>query len=162
MWFMGRELTSPGLPEDIRARVLAYWEARLAVAIVADNKDDYREELGTISMWDSVATVDVEWLLAQQIKMYASGYAPSNAYSVMEWAAKMVEDHPDKTVEMTEALLKNPKTDHWAYTANHAPVRKILSVGLARGNAETVARVKQIVSLLASAGDTSFLDLAKT
>jgi hypothetical protein len=159
---MGRELKSLDLPEDVRARVLAYWETRLAAAIAATDKDDFREELGTISMWDSVAAADVGWLLAQQTKMYSGGYAPNNAYSVMAWAAKVVDDHPDKTVEMTGALLKNPKTDHWAYTANHEPVRKVLSVGLAKGSAETAERVRQIVSFLASAGDTSFLDLAKT
>jgi hypothetical protein len=159
MWFIGRDLKSPNLPTDIRSRALAYWETRLAAGLTATDKGKYRDELGIFGTWDGASAIDTEWLLTQQIKMFTAGYSPSNAFSVVEWAAKAAPDYPDQTVEMVAALFNIPKLDHWAYTATQSPVRAILTAGLGSSSADTHERVRRIVSFLASVGETSVLDL---
>ena len=41
------------------------------------------------------------------------------------------------------------------------PIRAILSEGISHGNEQTVARVHQLVSYLASINETSYLDLIR-
>jgi len=80
---------------------------------------------------------------------------------VIEWTSKVAGENPDGAVELLEALFRNPHTEQWAYISQQGAVRTILTAGLASDNPETHERVRTIVSLLASMGETSFLDLVR-
>ena len=155
MWFMGREMASG---RKFRSRAMAYWEARLRCAIEANDPEPYRRELGTISAlfrWD----VDRLWLLEQLKTMLEAGFAPPDAFGLVESLSAMLPEHVDAIVEVTDALVRQPKVDGWIFAAQGASLRQILVAGKKSPSPNTVATVKDIVSYLASRGNTGFLDL---
>jgi hypothetical protein len=163
MWFVGTEVSRPAseIRKKMKARGLKYWERRLNSAIQSDRPDDYREELGSISIWCFHAQVDELWLCNQLIRMLTAGFVPHDAYSVVEWLHKVAPRHVDHAVAVMQPLLRNPRIDRWAYMTEREPIRAVLSEGLARGTAETVQRVNETIGFLASIGETSYLDILR-
>lgn len=165
MGFLGRELQLPpdALPEECTARGRAYWETRLNTAISSSVPDDYREELGAISQWfiHDAANIAPLWLLDQLLLMLKSGFAPSHGYSVIEWLGKIASAYPDKAVEVFSEMLNSRHLNHWTYTTHRMPVRAILENGLQAANPETAQRTRDVISLLATIGETGYLDLVR-
>jgi hypothetical protein len=161
MWFLGNEMRrGVDMPADIRARGQAYWETRLAAGEAAKNKEHFRGELGAIGNWTLDTAIPSDWLLAQMLRMLKAGYAPGNSYSVVEWAFKISPQHPDGAVELIEAMFSNPHTEQWTFMGQQAAVRAILQAGKAGGSPKTRERVEAVISILASKGDISLIDLS--
>jgi hypothetical protein len=89
-----------------------------------------------------------------------SGFAPTEAYSVVEYASEVVDQEPAAAVALIGDLFQHPKTDQWAYTTQQPAIRKILEAGLATGDLATKADVERVIGYLVSRGETSFLDLS--
>jgi hypothetical protein len=155
LWFMGREM---GAGKEFRLRAMAYFEQRLRSAIESNDPEPYRRELGTISQFFRM-DVDQIWLLDQLLKMLQAGFAPNDPFSVVDSLAKLLPEHVDKIVEVTDALVRQPKVDGWIFAAQDHALRQILVAGKNSDNSATGATVKDIVSYLASRGNTGFLDL---
>lgn len=155
MWFMGREMV-PG--REYRTRAMAYWDARLRCAIKATDPDRFKNELGTVGqffLWD----IDQVWLLDQLLIMSRVGFAPNDAIGVVDGLAKLVPEHIDKVVEVTNVLVRLPRVDAWIFAAQQQSLRQILIEGKKSATPKTASTVKDIVSYLASRGNPSFLDL---
>jgi hypothetical protein len=163
MWFLGTQLASPAseLPDATRARGFAYWERRLETARHARDPDAFREELGAIGQWTLRDEIDDGWLSDQLLSMLKAGFAPKDAFSVIDWLAKTLPANVDRAVEILALLLANPRLDQWAYMTQREPIRAVLSQGLTSGSPETVSRVHGTVSFLSSIGETSYLDLVR-
>jgi hypothetical protein len=161
MWFVGKEVSRPTseVPDHVKARALTYWESRLAEAIKSDHPNAYRQELGVISQWCFHGQVDEAWLCEQLILMLRAGFAPSDAYSVVEWLGEVAQRHVDRAAEVLALLLRHPDVDQWAYMTHRDPIRIVLLEGLTKGADETVRRVQDTISYLSSIGETSYLDL---
>lgn len=155
MWFMGRHM----LPtNDLRSRAMAYWEERLSMAIRASDPDPFRRELGTIGqffLWD----LDRVWLMDQLIAMLNAGFAPNDAFGVIDNLAKLLPDRIDKVIEVTNLLVWEPNVQAWIFAAQDQSLRTILVEGKKSPTPGTATTVKEIVSYLASRGNPSFLDL---
>jgi hypothetical protein len=163
MSFLGRELALPPdhLAGDIRKRGLGYWEARLAAALSAGDRDAFRSELGVIGQWCGKDNIDPTWLLDQLLRLLDAGLVPNSGYAVVDWLGKIAVGHPDKSVEVLNALLKNPRTDHWTYAAHRDSIRLVLKTGLTQGTSATAELAKELVSFLATIGESSYLDLVR-
>ena len=161
MWSLGVQLRHPldQFPEALRARALAYWDRRLAAGEAAQDRAAFEGELGLIGQWCENHQLDPDWLFDQMLRMLRSGFAPSSAYSVVEWLAKISASHADRAVEVLEALITNPGTDH--YMGQEQSIRTVLVAGQTRGTAATIERVGEVVSYLASIGQTSYLDVVR-
>jgi hypothetical protein len=159
--FLGQQLQlrPSQLPDEMRARGFSYWERRLAAAKRSANIDSFREELGSIGQWCFSGEIDEQWLSDQLMDLLGAGFVPTDAFSVVEWLQKISARAVDRAVEILELLLNNPRLDRWAYMTQTEPIRSVLSEGLSNGTTETVGRVKEIISFLASIGETSYLDL---
>ena len=165
MWFVGIQVSKPSseVPDEIKARGRAYFERRLAAAVASTEPDKYRKELGVIGQWCfHDLLVDEAWLGAQLLTMLRNGFAPTDAFSVVEWLRKLSPSQVDRAVEVMEALLRHPRVDQWAYMTQREPIRAVLGDGLARGTPETIQRVHDIVSFLSTLGETSYLDLIRS
>ena len=165
MWFVGIQVSKPSseVPDEIKARGRAYWERRLAAAVQSNEPDKYRQELGVIGQWCfNGQSVDEAWLGEQLLGMLRNGFAPTDAFSVVDWLGKISPRHVDRAVEVIAVLLRHPRVDQWAYMTQREPIRLVLSEGLARGTPETVERVQEIVGFLSTLGETSYLDLVRT
>ena len=163
MWFVGQQVSRPSseVPDDVKARGLAYWERRLAEAMRSTERDLYGAELGVIGQWCFHGQVDEVWLCDQLLRMLKAGFVPTDAFSVVEWLQKIASRHVERAVEVLAALLRHPRVDKWAYIMKREPIRAVLSKGLANGTAQTIEQVDEVVSFLASRGETSYLDLAR-
>ena len=93
------------------------------------------------------------------LRALRSGFAPSSAYSVVEWLAKISVLHVDRAVEVMEALVTNTRVAH--YMEQEQSIRTVLSAGHARGTPATLVRVSETVSYLASIGQTGYLDVVR-
>jgi len=155
MWFMGRHMVSTN---GYRERAMGYWQERLRAATQASDPEPYRQELGTLGqffLWD----VDRLWLTDQLLLMLNAGFAPNDAYGVIDNLAKLVLEHIDKVVEVTNLLVRQPKVEAYIFAVQDQSLRAILVAGKASAAPRTAATVKEIVSYLASSGNMSFLDL---
>ena len=155
MWFMGRHMVSTN---GYRERAMGYWQERLRAATQAGDPEPYRRELGTLGqffLWD----VDGLWLTDQLLLMLNAGFAPNDAYGVIDNLAKLVPEHIEKVVEVTNLLVRQPKVEAWIFAAQDQSLRAILVAGKASAAPRAAAMVTEIVSYLASAGNPSFLDL---
>jgi hypothetical protein len=163
MWFVGQQASRPSseVPDHAKTRGLAYWERRLAEASRAAEQDLYRAELGAIGQWCFDGQVDEVWLSDQLLRMLETGFVPTDAFSVVEWTQKIVSRHIDRAVEVLAALLSHPRVDRWAYMTQREPIRAVLIEGLAKGTPRTIARAHELISILASIGEASYLDLVR-
>jgi hypothetical protein len=135
MGTLGRELQLPPekMPDERRARGVAYWEARLAAAIAAPDPDSYRVELGAIGQWCIHPGIDPSWLLDQLARLVDAGFEPNMGYSVVDWLGKIAPSLPDKAVHVLSGLLNSPRANRWTYTAHRRGIRTVLENGLAAG-----------------------------
>jgi hypothetical protein len=78
----------------------------------------------------------------------------------VKWASQIADTEPRGAVQVIGELFRHPKVDHWTYTTQQPAVRKILEDGISTRDASTMAEVERVISLLASRGETSFLDLS--
>jgi hypothetical protein len=163
MWWLGTNLELPldKFPDALRTRALAFWDSRLAAGEVARDRAGFQGELGSIGQWCENHQLDPDWLFDQLLRMLRSGFVPSVAYSIVEWLAKISETHADRAVDVLEALVMNPGVDQWVYIAQDQSIRAILTAGQARGTPGTIERVGDVVSFLASIGQTGYLDVVR-
>src|ERR1700682_6087890 len=152
MWYLGTQLDLPtaSLPDEIRARGFSYWERRVGTAVAGAQPDPFRLELGAIGQWCLRAQIDDRWLLEQLTKMLRAGFAPTDAFSVVERLQKLSSAHPDQAVAVLSALLRNPRVDRWAYMTQRDPIRAILSAGITSGRAETNALAEELIGFLST------------
>jgi hypothetical protein len=160
MWFLGQQLQSPLLPSGMRPRGLSYFERRLAAAEQSAEPDSYREELGAIGRWCIEGQIDELWLSGQLIRMLKAGFAPTNAFQVVDWLQALSSRHVDTAVEVLTLLLLDPRVDVWAYMGENAALRGVLREGLTKGADRSVKKAQEVISFLASKGETGYLDLA--
>jgi len=162
MWYLGTQLALPDLPDAVRARGFLYWERRLEAARRSSNPDAFRAELGAIGQWCLRDQIEDRWLADQLFAMLEAGFVPTDAFSVVEWLAKIAPRNVDRAVEILSALLRNPQVDQWAYMTQREPIRVVLSEGLAKGRDETIKRVNETIGFLSTIGETSYLDLVRS
>ena len=164
MWYLGTQLDLPtsSLPDEMRARGFSYWERRLATAIAAPDPEPFRLELGAIGQWYVREQIDDHWLLEQLATMMSAGFAPADAFSVVERLNKMSENHPDRALTVLSALLRHPRIDRWAYATQRDAIRAILSAGINSGRPETCAIAEELIGFLSTIGETSYIDLVPT
>src|ERR1700756_575801 len=142
----------------MKARGFEYWERRLQPGIRSSQPENFRGELGAISHWCFHGQAEEEWLCEQLLRMLRAGFAPNDAYNVVEWLQKIAPRRIDRAVEVMQPLLRHPRTDRWAYITQREPIRAVLTEGLASGTTETIQRVKEIIGFLSTVGETSYLD----
>ena len=164
MGFLGRQLRLPPdqLPDEYRVRAITYWDVRLAAATAAADPDNYRAELGAIGQWfiHDAANIDPDWLLDQLLRMLKAGFAPNNAYSLVEWLGKRAASHPDKAIEVLSELLNSAHVARSAFMTHQASIRSVLESGL-QADAATVQRTQDTISVLSTIGEMGYLDLAR-
>lgn len=155
MWFIGRHMVSTN---DLRTRAMSYWDRRLQSAVHSSDPEPYRRELGVIGvffLWD----VDPPWLMDQLLVTLNAGFGPTDAMGIIDNLAKQVPAKIDRVVEITKALVRQPKVEAWIFASEDQSLRKILVEGKKSTSPLTVGAVKEIVSYLSSRGYTSFLDI---
>jgi hypothetical protein len=155
MWFIGRHMVSTN---DLRTRAMSYWDRRLQAAVHASDPEPFRKELdiiGLFFLWD----IDPHWLMDQLLLTLNAGLGSTDAMGIIDNLAKQVPEEIDKVVEITKALVRQPKVEAWVFASEGQSLRKILVEGKKSPSPLTVATVKEIVSYLSSRGNTSFLDI---
>jgi hypothetical protein len=164
MWYLGTQLNLPraSLPDEMRARGFSYWERRLAAAIAASDPAPFRPELGAIAQWYVRPQIDDLWLLEQLAKMMQAGFAPKDAFSVVDRLCKMSANHPDQALSVLAALLRHPRVDRSAYVTQRDAIREILSAGMSSGRPESRAIGEELIGFLSTIGETSYIDLVRT
>lgn len=161
--FLGRELALPPekIDEKLRLRGIKYWEDRLATAIASNDHDDFRTELGVVSQWCGKDHISTTWLLDQVLRVLSAGILLREDYAVVDWLGKIAPEHPDKAVEVLSALVTNPSINQRSYATHRDSLRVILKIGMAQGSGDTADRVRELVSHLATIGESSYLNLLR-
>lgn len=162
MWWLGVQLKllPDQFPDAMRAKALAYWNSRLAAGEASQDRDGFKGELGSIGQWCDHHHLEPQWLFDQMLRLLRLGFEPSLVYSVVEWLAKVSATHPDRAVEVLEALMTSPDASH--YMGQEQSIRTVLVAGRDRGKPETIARVGEVVSYIASIGQTGYLDVVQS
>jgi hypothetical protein len=158
--FIGQQIGAPlqGRSASRRIKAQSYWARRLAAANASDRPDEFRAEIGSIGLW-VLWNVEPDWLLEQLLAIMAAGYAPNDIYSVVDKLSKMDVEKIDRVVEVLSALVSSPHVNRLTLMVQPGPMRKMLAAGKASGVPKTRSLVANIVNILASKGDDSYMDL---
>ena len=142
---------------------MTYWDIRLSAGIASADPDNYRAVLGAIGQWfiHDAVNIDPDWLLDQLLRMLEAGFAPNNAYSLVEWLGKRAASRSDKTVEVLSELLNNAHVSRSTFMTHQASIRSILENGLHADNPGTVQRTQDTISVFATIGEFGYLDLVR-
>jgi hypothetical protein len=105
--------------------------------------------------------INAPWLLDQLSRMLTAGFTLRTGYTVVDWLGNIAPDHPDKAVEVLNALVTNPKVNQWTYATHRDSLRGVLQAGLAQGSTATANRVRELISHLATIGESGYLDLLR-
>ena len=89
----------------------------------------------------------------------AAGYAPNDIYSVVDKLSKMDVEKIDRVIEVLSALVSSSRVNRLTLMVQPGPMRKMLVAGKASGVPNTRALVANIINILASKGDDSYMDL---
>jgi hypothetical protein len=73
--------------------------------------------------------------------MLQAGFAPTDAFSIVDWLAEIAPRNVDHAVEILSALLQSRYIDQWGYMTQREPIRSVLTEGLARGTQNTIGKV---------------------
>ena len=95
------------------------------------------------------------------LNMLQADFVPTDAFSVVDWLAKIAPRNVDRAVEILFALLRNPRIDPWAYMTQQEPIRAVLAEGLAHGTQDTIAKVHELIGFLSSINETGYIDLIR-
>jgi hypothetical protein len=158
--FIGREIGAPlrgGLALR-RIKAQSYWVQRLEAAKATDDPDRFRAEIGSIGLW-ILWNVEPDWLLEQLLVILAAGYAPNDMYSVVDKLCKMDVEKIDRVIEVLSALVSSSRVKRLTLMVQPGPMRKMLVAGKASGVPNTRSLVANIINILASKGDDSYMDL---
>jgi hypothetical protein len=93
--------------------------------------------------------------------MLQAGFAPTDAYSIVDWLAEIAPRNVDRAVQILSALLQHPLIDQWAYMTQREPIRTVLAEGLSRGTQDTIAKVHELIGFLSSINETGYIDLIR-
>jgi hypothetical protein len=159
MQFIGRQIGAPlhDGSTSRRDRAKAYWTQRLAAAKASEDPDRFRTEIGSIGLW-ILWNVEPDWLLEQLLASLKAGFAPNDIYSVVDKLAKM-DDRIDRVIEVLSALVSSPHINRLTLMVQPGPMRTMLVAGKASAVQRTRMLVSDIVNILASKGDDSYMDL---
>jgi hypothetical protein len=102
----------------------------------------------------------MDWLLHQLLEMLHTGFAPGSGFSVMPWLAKLSQTRVDKVIEVLAAYFACPWASIQDSMFQKDAIRTILETGRAQSTPETIVLVEEIVSRLATFGESGYLDLA--
>ncbi len=95
------------------------------------------------------------------MRMLKAGFAPNNAYSLVEWLGKRAASHSDKTVEVLSELLNNAHVSRSTFMTRQASIRSVLENGLQADNPGTVQGARDAISVFATIGEFGYLDLVR-
>jgi hypothetical protein len=95
--------------------------------------------------------------LGSSLRPVKAGFGPSDAFSVVEWLAKISSRHIDRAFEVLAAVLTNPRVDPWSYMTQREPIRAVLKEDLPKGTTDTIAQVYEVIGFLSSIGESSYL-----
>jgi hypothetical protein len=155
MWFAGRHMVADN---DLRERAKTYWDRRVALAALANDKELFKKELGVIGTW-FLWNIDSDWLIEQLLRLINIGIAPNEGIGVIDKLATRLPSKTDEIVEIVRGLVRHPDVQPWIFGTQEQALRDILTTGRASSSPLTVAGVKEIISVLSSRGNPSFLDL---
>jgi hypothetical protein len=141
-----------------RIKAQSYWVQRLEAAKATDDPDRFRAEIGSIGLW-ILWNVEPDWLLEQLLVILAAGYAPNDMYSVVDKLSKMDVEKIDRVIEVLSALVSSSRVKRLTLMVQPGPMRKMLVAGKASGVPNTRSLVANIINILASKGDDSYMDL---
>jgi hypothetical protein len=118
----------------------------------------FKKELGVIGTW-FLWNIDPDWLIEQLMRLINIGFAPNEGIGVIDKLATQLPSKLDAIVELVRGLVRHPDVQPWIFGAQEQALRAILTAGRASSSPLTVAGVKEIISVLSSRGNPSFLDL---
>ena len=158
--FIGREIGAPlrGGLASRRIKAQSYWTQRLEAAKASDDPERFRAEIGSIGLW-ILWNVEPDWLMEQLLATMAAGFATNDIYSVVDKLSKLEDDKIDRIIEVLSALVSSPRVNRLTLMVQPGPMRKMLIAGKASGAPKTRSLVADIVNVLASKGDDSYMDL---
>ena len=73
--------------------------------------------------------------------------------------SKLEDDKIDRVIEVLSALVSSPRVNRLTLMVQPGPMRKMLVAGKASGAPKTRSLVADIVNVLASKGEDSYMDL---
>ena len=137
-------------------RALSYWSDRLKKATSSAEPQTFRQEIGALGQWFTHDAIGDDWLVHELERMVRGGFVPMQSFLVMKRLAKLATTHSELVASIILGLLRNPRTDRWMFV-DREPIQTIFRGLLSESSTHSKAR--EAISILASRGDTSFVDL---
>lgn len=134
------------------ARLQELWQWRADEAIDEIHSDHH--ELSSFSWWFLKTSFAPEWRLAQLLRTQRKGIKLALDGRVLEELSGLSAHHLSSVLDCLDAIVRNPRNEHWAIYDNHA--KDILSRCLGAGHAELQDQAEELIHYIGSLGYLSF------
>jgi hypothetical protein len=144
-------------PEAI-SRFKNLWENRLLIAIKADYKNPYIDELKAFGWWFVSESYDDDWCLSQLEKVLQITGEIEYDHGVVERLASLSDKYPLQTVGLVESLVEGEKKG-WGISLWTGNIGTILQKALSSKNTDAHKAAEALINRLAARGYPDFGNL---
>jgi hypothetical protein len=155
--WIGRTLQGKDdVPAEVIERVKALWDFRLRAGL--DDSAAHAKELAAFAWWVKAERLDLDWRLAQLLKVLKSVGSVDPAFVAVEALAAAALTRPTQAVNCLAAML-NAEGNRWEPTMWSQEARTLLTRALESGEAEAVTAARELISVLEARGYPGYRDL---
>ncbi len=157
MSFVGRSVAQSGepIPPDIHARLVKFWNWRVAQAMAAKSVG-FQDELANFAWWFDSKNFDDAWAAQQMIVALDLSHATDSQFLWMRRFAEIAEQYPAEAVralELTVQTVQQKAGQFW----EDEEAAIIFSAAKKLGDRGTLQRARRAQNVLLGMGKSQFL-----
>jgi hypothetical protein len=125
--FIGKILDQDGepLPDELRQRLVHFWEKRVREAKAQDSKKEFQHELLSFAWWLHSKKFDPDWLLDQTLEVLTLCKAVEHEFLFTQPLADLSAKYPAKVVKCLSLLVEKLRPEQ-SFVLNRENVETIL------------------------------------
>jgi len=160
MHHIGRTLEdSNEVPEEVKERLVAYWDSRLASAKATPNADEFSEELCEFAWWFRSEKLAEKWCLTQVTGYLGIVNKVKDEMFLVKSLADCSERYPKETAQCLFLVVRKMGQDQYIYV-HEDQAKRILRVALASEDADARKAASDSQDLLLRAGRFEYKSLS--
>jgi hypothetical protein len=161
MSYAGRALeNTEKVADDVKRRLMEYWESRLDTLQRESKPDEASEELSDFAWWLRSGKLDTSWCLKQVQQLLRDVSKLPETMFFLEDIAKIARDHPMEAVVCLQLIIKRISTDRYLYM-DERNVKQILNAAMSSQIPEAVKIAESAQDDLLRSGRFEFRDLTE-
>ena len=154
-----RNLKKP-LEPDAEERLRALWTERYNLAVAAENKTDFGEEMSGFGSWFASGQFDDGWVSQQYLLALEFGSRTTSYHFVANRLVKLLELRPQETLRILGKII-DLKQPNWFVMGSRNEITNILRMALQSSDGPSQTTAREIGNRLVARGNPVYAALLR-